>query len=68
MPREKRDPAARKPSPYERAGSEAVNATSRATNVSLRGQNVNRPVGLAVTAPILFSEWLEAVALESKRT
>jgi hypothetical protein len=26
MPREKRDPAARKPSPYERAGSEAVNA------------------------------------------
>jgi hypothetical protein len=27
MPREKRDPAARKPSPYERAGSEAVNAT-----------------------------------------
>src|SRR5437764_1644827 len=27
MPREKRDPAARKPSPYERAGSAAVNAT-----------------------------------------
>ena len=27
MPREKRDPAARDPSPYERAGSEAVNAT-----------------------------------------
>ena len=26
MPREKRDPAARKPSPYEGAGSEAVNA------------------------------------------
>ena len=26
MPREKRDPAARDPSPYERAGSEAVNA------------------------------------------
>jgi len=27
MPREKRDPAARKPSPYERAGSEGINAT-----------------------------------------
>jgi hypothetical protein len=27
MPHDKRDPAARKPSPYERAGSEAVNAT-----------------------------------------
>ena len=27
MPRQKRDPAARQPSPYERAGSEAVNAT-----------------------------------------
>ena len=27
MPRDKRDPAARKPSPYERAGSDAVNAT-----------------------------------------
>ena len=26
MPREKRDPAARKPSPYEGAGSEAINA------------------------------------------
>ena len=26
MPRDKRDPAARKPSPYERAGSEAINA------------------------------------------
>ena len=27
MPHDKRDPAARRPSPYERAGSEAVNAT-----------------------------------------
>jgi hypothetical protein len=27
MPRQKRDPAAPRPSPYERAGSEAVNAT-----------------------------------------
>jgi hypothetical protein len=27
MPRDKRDPAARKPSPYEGAGSEAINAT-----------------------------------------
>ena len=27
MPRDKRDPAARKPSPYEGAGSDAVNAT-----------------------------------------
>jgi hypothetical protein len=27
MPRDKRDPAARKPSPYEDAGSEAINAT-----------------------------------------
>ena len=27
MPRDKRDPAVRKPSPYEDAGSEAVNAT-----------------------------------------
>ena len=27
MPRQKRDPAASRPSPYERAGSEAVNAT-----------------------------------------
>ena len=26
MPRDKRDPAARKPSPYEGAGSEAINA------------------------------------------
>ena len=26
MPRDKRDPVARKPSPYERAGSEAINA------------------------------------------
>ena len=26
MPRDKRDPAAPKPSPYERAGSEAINA------------------------------------------
>ena len=27
MPRDKRDPAVRKPSPYEGAGSEAINAT-----------------------------------------
>ena len=27
MPRDKRDPAARKPSPYEGAGSAAINAT-----------------------------------------
>jgi hypothetical protein len=27
MPRDKRTPAAREPSPYERAGSEAINAT-----------------------------------------
>ena len=27
MPRQKRDPAVPRPSPYERAGSEAVNAT-----------------------------------------
>ena len=27
MPRQKRDPAARKPSPYEGAGSKAINAT-----------------------------------------
>jgi hypothetical protein len=27
MPRQKRDPAAPRPSPYERAGSEAVNTT-----------------------------------------
>jgi hypothetical protein len=27
MPRDERDPAARKPSPYEGAGSEAINAT-----------------------------------------
>ena len=31
MPRDKRDPADRKPSPYERAGSEAVNAMAART-------------------------------------
>ena len=35
MPRDKRDPAARKPSPHEGAGSEAINATVARTALAV---------------------------------
>ena len=37
MPRAKRDPAARDPSPYERAGSEAINAMVARTAPAILG-------------------------------